>query len=63
MQRAYECDHVIVLELVLLGVEQLPVGVVDEDDDTRPDRTTLDEQFLSVLEVVCAQLFDHVLEK
>ena len=63
VQRAYEGDHVIVLQHVLLGVEKLPVGVVDEDDDARPDRATLDEHLFLILEVLCAQLFDHVLKK
>jgi len=55
MQGGYEDDLIVVLQDVIAFSFQLPIGVVDQDENTRSHRVVVDEELASLFEQVLFQ--------
>lgn len=62
VERGNKADSIVGLNRVLISVQKFPVGVVNQDDDSRSHCASLHEHFLFFLQVVLPELLDHILQ-
>lgn len=63
MQRRYKRDAVSISNSILNCALELPVDVVDEDQDARADRLALDEHVVALAHKVHAHPLNEVTER